>query len=175
MSLIVVDLEVSGWLPMYTSRLRNQSTLPSRGRDVTVYVLDINQSSLLSLFILFCVYFCLYGPFNCISFHKFSRQLSAFSLLSSGLFILPYRSFQPYISLRKPPSALLWHRPTELAHFFLFCSCIYFCLYGPFNCILFHKFSRQLSVFSLCSSGLTLPYWSFQLYVSLWKSPSALI
>ena len=37
---------------------------------------------------------------------------------------------------------------------FLFCSCIYFCLYGPFNCISFHNSSRQLSVFSLCSSGL---------------------
>ena len=39
--------------------------------------------------------------------------------------------------------------------YFLFCSCVYFCLYGPFNCIPFHKFSRQLSAFSLCSSGLT--------------------
>ena len=27
----------------------------------------------------------LYSPFNCISFNKFSRQLSAFSLCSSGL------------------------------------------------------------------------------------------
>ena len=31
-----------------------------------------------------------------------------------------------------------------------------FFLYGPFNCISFHKFSRQVSVFSLCSSG-----WSY--------------
>ena len=46
------------------------------------------------------------------------------------------------------------HKPTELAHSFLFCSCVCFCLYGPFNCISFHKFSRQLSDFSLCSSGL---------------------
>ena len=46
------------------------------------------------------------------------------------------------------------HKATEHAHSFLFCSCVYFCLYGPFNCISFHKFSRQLSVFSLCSSGL---------------------
>ena len=30
---------------------------------------------------------------------------------------------------------------------FLFCSCVYFRLYGPFNCTLFHQFSRQLSVF----------------------------
>ena len=46
------------------------------------------------------------------------------------------------------------HKPTEPAHSFLVCSCVYFCLYGPFNCISFHKFSRQLSAFSLCSSGL---------------------
>ena len=41
----------------------------------------------------------------------------------------------------------LWHRPTELAHSFLFCSCVCFCLYSPFNCISFHKFSQQLSTF----------------------------
>ena len=46
------------------------------------------------------------------------------------------------------------HKPVELGHSFLFCSCVYFCLYGPFNCISFHRFSQQLSVFSLCSSGL---------------------
>ena len=45
-------------------------------------------------------------------------------------------------------------RGGELAHSFLFCSCVYFCLYGPFNCISFHKFSRQLSVFWPRSSGL---------------------
>ena len=33
----------------------------------------------------FCVYFCLYGPLNCISFHKFSRQLSVFWLCYFGL------------------------------------------------------------------------------------------
>ena len=48
----------------------------------------------------------------------------------------------------------LWHKPAELAHSFLFCSCIYFCLCDPLDCISFHKFSRQLFVFSLCSSGL---------------------
>ena len=69
-----------------------------------------------------------------------------------------------------------WHKPTELAHSFLIRSCVCFSLYGPVNCISVHKFSRQLSVFSLCFSGLiALLYWSFQLYVSLRKSPSALI
>ena len=46
------------------------------------------------------------------------------------------------------------HKPTELAHSFLVCSCVYFCLCGPFDCILFHKLSRQLSFFSFCSSRL---------------------
>ena len=47
-----------------------------------------------------------------------------------------------------------WHKQAELAHSFLFCSFVYLSLYGPFNCISFHKFSRQLSVFWLCSSSL---------------------
>ena len=51
-------------------------------------------------------------------------------------------------------SLCLWHKPTELSHTFFFCSCVCFCLYGPFNCISFHKFSQQLSAFSLCSSDL---------------------
>ena len=45
------------------------------------------------------------------------------------------------------------HTPTKLAHY-LSCSCVYFCLYGPFNCISFHKLSWQLSAFSFCSSSL---------------------
>ena len=48
----------------------------------------------------------------------------------------------------------LLHKPTELAHSFLFYSCVCFSLYGPFNCISSHKFSKQLSAFLLCSSGL---------------------
>ena len=47
-----------------------------------------------------------------------------------------------------------WYKWTELAHFFVFCSCVCFCLYGRFNCISFHKFFRQLSAFSPCSSSL---------------------
>ena len=47
-----------------------------------------------------------------------------------------------------------WHKPTELTHSFLLCPCVCFCDYGPFNCTSFHKFSRQLSAFSLCSPGL---------------------
>ena len=46
------------------------------------------------------------------------------------------------------------HKPTELAHPLLFCFCVYFCFYGPFNCSAFQHFFRQLSAFSLCSFGL---------------------
>ena len=47
-----------------------------------------------------------------------------------------------------------WHNPTELGHPFLFCSRVCFCLFSSFSCISFHKFSRQLRAFSLCSFGL---------------------
>ena len=66
----------------------------------------------------------------------------------------------------------VWHKPTELAHSFLICSYVYFRLYGSFNCISFHEFSQQISVFWLCSSCLLS---SFQLYIFVWKSLSALI
>ena len=52
---------------------------------------------------------------------------------------------------------MLWLMPltlvTELAHSFLLCSFVCFCFYGPLNSISIHKFSRQLSIFSFCSSG----------------------
>ena len=58
---------------------------PSRGGDIKVYVLDINQPSLPTPFILFLCLFFSYGPFTCISFHKFSRKLSVYSLCSPSL------------------------------------------------------------------------------------------
>ena len=63
----------------------------------------------------------------------------------------------------------LGHQPTELAHSFLFCSCVCFCVYGPFNFILFHKFFQQLPTFSLCSSGLNSALLVFQLNISFMK------
>ena len=64
----------------------------------------------------------------------------------------------------------VWHKPTECAHCFSFCSCAYFCLYGPFRCILFLKFSRQLSVFLLCSSGLISASVVLSTIMSLYES-----
>ena len=66
-----------------------------------------------------------------------------------------------------------WYKPTELAHSFLFCFCVYFCLYGLST--VFHSINppdnSPLSHSVL--PVLLLPYWSFQLCISLWKSPSA--
>ena len=58
---------------------------PWPGGDVTAYVYDITNRACPLLSILFLIHFCLYGPFNCISSHKFSWQPSIFSLCSSGL------------------------------------------------------------------------------------------
>ena len=38
--------------------------------------------------------------------------------------------------------------------FYLFSSCVDFCLYGPFNYISLHKSSRQISAFSFCCARL---------------------
>ena len=67
------------------------------------------------------------------------------------------------------------HKPAELAHSFLFCSCVYF------NRISFQKFSRQLSAFSPCSSDLNsalLVLSTVYLFMSLsqpWYNPLWLI
>ena len=67
------------------------------------------------------------------------------------------KSYSSDCAFRRPrPSGLTFtwwgcwgHKPTELAHSFLVCSYVYICVYGPFNCILFLTFSRQLSGFSM--------------------------
>ena len=74
-------------------------------------------------------------------------------------------------------SLCFWLKPTELAKSFLFCSCVYFCLYGPFNCVSFHKFSRQLSPISLCSSGISalLVYPTIYLFMKVSRSPDRIL
>ena len=64
-----------------------------------------------------------------------------------------------------------WHKATELAHSFLFCSCVCSCLHGP--SFVFHSINSSDNS-PLSHSVLLilyLPCWSF----SFWKSPSALI
>ena len=64
---------------------------PSRAGGVVVNVFKTNKPSLpMHSFFKYFFYsvfvsLCLCGPFNCISFHKCSRQLPVFSLCSSGL------------------------------------------------------------------------------------------
>ena len=72
----------------------------SRGGDVTVHVYELAHSFLFC----FCVCFCLYVPFNCISFHKFSRQLSVFLLIFRSYLCLigPFNYMCLYESLHQP-------------------------------------------------------------------------
>ena len=68
---------------------------PPRGGDVTVHVRNKTPELAHSSLSRSCICFCLHGPFNCISFHTFSRQLSAFSLCSSGLISALLRTRRP--------------------------------------------------------------------------------
>ena len=69
----------------------------------------------------------------------------------------------------------VWHKPTELAHSFLSCLLSIFVFMALSN-VLHSINSPDNSPFShSVLVVLALPYWSFQLYISLWKSPSALI
>ena len=57
-------------------------------------------------FLFCCVCFCLFGPFNCISFHEFSWRLSAFSRSSSGLFFCLTGPFN-YMKVSFSPDIIL--------------------------------------------------------------------
>ena len=105
------------------------------------------------LFVVFCLFVCLF----CSLYARCTVQ----SYVLRWLSLLPI--FTGCLRLSMSPRGLTcWgccglcfrHKPAELDHSFSFCSCVYFCLYGPFNSISFQKFSRQLSAFSLRSSGL---------------------
>ena len=85
---------------------------PSCGEDVAVYVFDINQPSLPTPFYSVLVCFCLYGPFNCISFHEFTRQLFAFSLWSSGLISALFVLSTVYLFMKNLSQS--WYNPLWL-------------------------------------------------------------
>ena len=78
---------------------------------------------------------------------SFFRNSNSFSPVILGPCGLTFTWWECY-------GSCFWHKPTELAHSVLFCSYGCFCLCGSFNSISLHKFSRQFSVFSLCSPGL---------------------
>ena len=117
--------------------------------------LDINQPSsipIYSVLVSVSVFMALSTVFH--SIHPPDNSPLSHSVLP--VLFLPYWSFQ-----RWSPRAHL--HVVKMLRFMsdinqpslpLFCSCVYFCLYGPFNRISFHKFSRQLSVFLLCSCSV---------------------
>ena len=48
---------------------------------------------------------------------------------------------------------------------------VFISLLGPFHLYFIPQILPKLSLFSLCSSGFFLPYWSFQVYTHFQKSP----
>ena len=69
----------------------------------------------------------------------------------------------------------LWHKPTELAHPF-YSVLVSISVFKALSTVFHSMNSPDNSPFShSVLPVLSLPYWSFKLYISLWKSPSALI
>ena len=63
---------------------------------------------------------------------------------------------------------------TTTSNLFILFLCLFHSVYGPFNYISYHEFSRQLSAFSLCSSGLIsalLVLWTIYLFMEVSFSP----
>ena len=74
---------------------------------------------------------------------KFILLLKMLDRLSLRFFIFLLKNcFTVPASRDGNVTVYVWHKPTELAHSPLFCSCVYLCLYGPFNCISFRKFAQ---------------------------------
>ena len=70
----------------------------------------------------------------------------------------------------------LRHKPTELAHSFFYSVLVSVSVFMALSTIFHSINSPDNSPLShSVLPVLFLPHWSFQLYVSLWKSPSALI
>ena len=96
------SVPIGVWVPMGP---------PSCGGDVIVYVFDINQTELAhSLLFCSCVCFCLYCPFNCISFLKFSQRLCFLTPFFWSYFCLigPFNYISLYESLLQPCFNPLW-------------------------------------------------------------------
>ena len=106
-----------------------------------VYVFcNINQPNLSTPFPLTCAYFCLFGPFNYISFHKLSQQFSAFSHCSSDLVSA---FFGPFNCHFKAGVGLYNYNHTCYAY----CQEFLSCLFLPFPSIHLHLFPKPLKIF----------------------------
>ena len=136
-----------------------------------------------------CSVYTSFSSYIWSSLSSFSvRFFSVISLTTLFLFTSFARTtglHVPVLSLVDCPRGLTltgWgccNRACPLLFFFFFgCSCVCFCLYGPFNCISFHTFCRQLSAFSLCSSSLNsalLVLWTLYLFMKVTLSPDLIL
>ena len=80
---------------------------PSRGGDVTVYVCDMNQTSLPTPFYSVIASIFVFMALSTVFHSMNSPDNSAFSHSVLPVLSLPYWSFQLYVSLWKSPSALI--------------------------------------------------------------------
>ena len=73
-------------------------------------------------------------------------------------------------------SSCLWHKPTEPAHAFFYSVLVSVSVFMALSTV-FHSinFPDNSSISHSVLQVLFLPYWSFQVYISLWKSPPALM
>ena len=123
---------------------------------------DINQLSLPTPFYSVLKSICLYGPFNCISFHKSSRQFSTFSLCSSGLISTLLTLSTIHLSVKKLPQPWynpLWliglKAPSNLLNFVQHgaCSNFQFCVevWYPYSTMLWNTHTCLCELNSICN------------------------
>ena len=77
--------------------------------DVAVYVFDINEPSLPTPFYSVLLSVAIFMALSTVSFHKFFRQLSAFSLFSFGLIsaILVLSTMHLFMKVSLSPNGIL--------------------------------------------------------------------
>ena len=122
---------------------------------------------LVAIFLIHTLYFtCIHV--NCHLHSPWSYMHCRWALNKSSLLLSFINNYSHSIKTNAHGLTFTWwecrglclrRKPTDLAHSFLFCSCVCFCLYGPFNFISFHKFFLQLCF-------LTLFFWPYFCFIS---------
>ena len=114
--------------------------------------------------------------------HLYCLSLILTVLLSSLLsYSHPYCLSLKWVPVGSPSrggdvTLYVWHKPTKLAHSFFYSVLASISDFMAHSTIFHSINSPDKSPFSdSVLPVLSLPYWSFQLYISLWKFPSALI
>ena len=182
-----VDIPVHAWtahkglLQKYWKRISVESSLMSR--DWT----DLHWTSrflLLSFLLLDFLLFFFFSTFSSSAVSIYPRppppfpRLDRLAHVMSSCHSMTLRLHLAFHSVvpAGSPSRGGYVELTELAHSFLFCCRVGFCLCGPFNCIWFQKSFWQISAFLLCSSGLISALLVLStICLLIWKSPSPLI